>query len=343
MARESAADRLERKRRKTGKDKTAQDLRRVGGAMAGAGKALFGTEGGSASQKLERRRAEERAAKRKPTSGLRGTELNRERGMSNRQLNPRTMTAAERRAAGRTKQSRRGNVKVTKEAPAFTKVERQPKTSVKAPKSDMKTNMSEARSNVSADRGTGTGLPRTIGSARKQAEAQGTKAKTFMPKSGKAKAAVTAEELAKFRKKAGNTNLTYRGALRKFINERDGLTPKKPYETKKKVAKKAGGMMKAKGMKAGGKMKTKGMKAGGKVKKLKAGGFPDLTGDGKVTRKDVLKGRGVPGMKAGGKMKTKGYMAGGKMKTKGYKKGGKVKKLRGAGIESRGYRPIKMR
>ena len=282
----------------------------------------------SAADRLERRRREEAAAKRRPTSGLRGTELNRERGMSNRQLNPRTMTAAERRAAGRTKQSRRGNVKVTKEAPAFTKVERPPKTSVKAPKSDMKTNMSEARSNVSADRGTGTGLPRTIGSARKQAEAQGTKAKTFMSKSGKAKAAVTAEELAKFRKKAGNTNLTYRGALRKFINERDGLTPKKPYETKKKVAKKAGGMMKAKGM-----------KAGGKVKKLKAGGFPDLTGDGKVTRKDVLKGRGVPGMKAGGKMKTKGYMAGGKMKTKGYKKGGKV---RGAGIARKGVRPAKM-
>jgi len=339
MARESAADRLERKRRKTGKDKTAQDLRRVGGAMAGAGKALFGTEGGSASQKLERRRAEERAAKRRPTSGLRGTELNRERGMSNRQLNPRTMTAAERRAAGRTKQSRRGNVKVTKEAPAFTKVERQPKTSVKAPKSDMKTNMSEARSNVSADRGTGTGLPRTIGSARKQAEAQGTKAKTFMPKSGKAKAAVTAEELAKFRKKAGNTNLTYRGALRKFINERDGLTPKKPYETKKKVAKKAGGMMKAKGKANGGMMKAKGYSRGGKTN------FPDLTGDGEVTRKDILKGRGVRGMKTGG-MKTKGSMAGGKMKTKGYSAGGvkkaKAKKLRGAGIESRGYRRAKM-
>ena len=230
-------------------------------------------------------------------------------------------------------------VKVEKEAPAFTKVERQPKSNVKPPKSDMKTDMSEGRSNVSADRGTGTGLPRTIGSARKQAEAQGTKAKTFMPKSGKAKAAVTAEELAKFRKKAGNTDLTYRGALRKFINERDGLTPKKPYETKKKVAKKAGGMMKAKGKAGGGTMKAKGMKAGGKT------GFPDLTGDGKVTRKDVLKGRGVPGMKGGGMMKTKGATAGGKMKSKGYKKGGKVnkkQKVRGAGIARKGVRPAKM-
>ena len=27
--------------------------------------------------------------------------------------------------------------------------------------------------------------------------------------------------------------------------------------------------------------------------------FPDLTGDGKVTKKDILKGRGVPGFKNG--------------------------------------------
>ena len=29
--------------------------------------------------------------------------------------------------------------------------------------------------------------------------------------------------------------------------------------------------------------------------------FPDLTGDGKVTRADVLKGRGIEGFKKGGK------------------------------------------
>ena len=41
-------------------------------------------------------------------------------------------------------------------------------------------------------------------------------------------------------------------------------------------------MMKAKGKATGGMMKTKG-------KKAKAGGkFPDLTGDGKVTRKDMV-------------------------------------------------------
>jgi hypothetical protein len=317
MARESAADRLERRRREEGTDGTAQDLRKMGKAIKGAGKAVFGIEGGSASQKLERARREEAAAKRRPTSDMKGVKLNRERGMSSRQTSPKTMTAAERGAAGRTKQSRRGTVKVEKEPSAFTKVERPPKTNIKPPKSDMKTDMSEGKSNVSADRGTGTGLPRTIGSARKQAEKKGTKAKTFMSKSGKAKAAVTAEELAKFRKKAGNTNLTYRGALRKFLNERDGLTTKKAYETKKKkVAKKAGGMMKAKGYATGGKIPSG-------IGKGAGGGTQE----------------GIKKAKAGGMMKTKGMKAGGKMKTKGYKKGGKV---RGAGIARKGVRPAKM-
>jgi hypothetical protein len=39
-------------------------------------------------------------------------------------------------------------------------------------------------------------------------------------------------------------------------------------------------------------------KMGGKVKKS-GKGFPDLTGDGKVTFKDVLKGRGVIKKKGG--------------------------------------------
>lgn len=38
---------------------------------------------------------------------------------------------------------------------------------------------------------------------------------------------------------------------------------------------------------------AKGYKNGGEA-------FPDLTGDGKVTRKDILKGRGVKGFKDGG-------------------------------------------
>jgi hypothetical protein len=49
------------------------------------------------------------------------------------------------------------------------------------------------------------------------------------------------------------------------------------------------------------------------VKKLVKGGFPDLTGDGKVTKADVLKGRGVAMNKGGMKKQygAKNYMHGG--------------------------------
>tara|TARA_R100001129_G_scaffold162387_1_gene127578 strand:- start:219 stop:725 length:507 start_codon:yes stop_codon:yes gene_type:complete len=63
------------------------------------------------------------------------------------------------------------------------------------------------------------------------------------------------------------------------------------------------------------------LEMGGKVKEYKKGGkFPDLTGDGKVTFADVLKGRGVGEKKAMGGMKMPKYMMGGKMKK--FKKGG---------------------
>lgn len=44
-------------------------------------------------------------------------------------------------------------------------------------------------------------------------------------------------------------------------------------------------------------------KKGGSIKMQKGGGFPDLTKDGKVTKADVLKGRGV--FKKGGTVKSK--------------------------------------
>ena len=47
------------------------------------------------------------------------------------------------------------------------------------------------------------------------------------------------------------------------------------------------------------------MKAKGKKPKMASGGsFPDLTGDGKVTKADILKGRGVI-KKMGGTTKAK--------------------------------------
>ena len=50
--------------------------------------------------------------------------------------------------------------------------------------------------------------------------------------------------------------------------------------------------------------KVPGGKNGGRVVKMKdGGGFPDLTGDGKVTQADVLKGKGV--FKRGGSVNKK--------------------------------------
>jgi hypothetical protein len=45
------------------------------------------------------------------------------------------------------------------------------------------------------------------------------------------------------------------------------------------------------------------MKAAGKKPKMAKGGFPDLNNDGKVTKADILKGRGV--LKKGGAVKKK--------------------------------------
>ena len=101
----------------------------------------------------------------------------------------------------------------------------------------------------------------------------------------------------------------------------------------------------------GGEMKKKGYAMGGAAMKSKMaskGGakkFPDLTGDGKVTQADILKGRGVkqkpPGMMGGGMMKSKMASKGGKMGGKippGMKKGGAVrKKARGVGAAKRGF------
>jgi len=42
------------------------------------------------------------------------------------------------------------------------------------------------------------------------------------------------------------------------------------------------------------------------LNKKDGGGFPDLTGDGKVTKKDILKGRGVPGFSRGGGLAIQG-------------------------------------
>ena len=153
-------------------------------------------------------------------------------------------------------------------------------------------------------------------------------------------------------KKVGGIRRLLLGADGKFGGARgaiDFLPGKSRPKRKEPVNKMGGGMMKSKmaskGGARGGRRPT-GMKAGGP-----AGKFPDLTGDGKVTQADILKGRGVTkrmgggmmkskmaskggakggrkpgGMQAGGMMKSKGMAKGGAMKKKGYAMGGPIKK-----------------
>ena len=52
--------------------------------------------------------------------------------------------------------------------------------------------------------------------------------------------------------------------------------------------------------------------------------FPDLTGDGKVTKADILKGRGVPGAKKGGWIKDAIKKPGSLRKSLDVKKGEKI-------------------
>ena len=92
--------------------------------------------------------------------------------------------------------------------------------------------------------------------------------------------------------------------------------------------------------KRGGKMRKKGDKGAPTAanfkraaqtarKGMKKGGFPDLSGDGKTTMKDILIGRGVIKKEGGSKMqKKKAMKRGGVMKKKVKKAGGGIRKKR---------------
>ena len=86
---------------------------------------------------------------------------------------------------------------------------------------------------------------------------------------------------------------------RRMMAERGMSDMEKSNATTDMDAEKAGMIKKLMMMMGGSKGRAgKGMMGGGMVKKYKGGGsvkggFPDLTGDGKVTQKDILKGRGV--------------------------------------------------
>jgi len=106
------------------------------------------------------------------------------------------------------------------------------------------------------------------------------------------------------------------GAMNKALGPMAGLMPRMAASAQKKTARRAAtaaevaAMQKAEfdakraaasGMRARPMMEEV-MVAEGTPTMRKGGKLPDLTGDGKVTRADVLKGRGVPGFKKGSKV-----------------------------------------
>ena len=77
--------------------------------------------------------------------------------------------------------------------------------------------------------------------------------------------------------------------------------------------------LKTRRKKLGGSKAIGGNAKGGSISKLKAGGFPDLSGDGKITKKDVLMGRGVVKKQRGGEVNS--------LKKMGMNKGGLAGRL----------------
>ena len=203
---------------------------------------------------------------------------------------------------------------------AKTPASKTPAPKPKAPAAKPAANTSSRTSKPAAKSTTTSSTPASSGPKWKQykslAAAKKANSRFYMGSDGKKKLAITKEELGR---KKGET-------LTQAYNR---------FEGKKPVKKMGGGMMKSK-------MASKGGARGGRrAMGMKNGGFPDLTGDGKVTQADILKGRGVAKKKAGGMMKSKGYAKGGAMKKKGYSMGGAVKKKptkpRGVGAALRGY------
>ena len=111
----------------------------------------------------------------------------------------------------------------------------------------------------------------------------------------------------------------------------------------KEVRKKMGYMKKGGLAEATAKLKAQGLKDGGSAKK-----FPDLSGDGKVTMKDVLMGRGVIKKKNGGMVleiglrpaTEKEMKMAKKMKKPVKKAGGGMVRGSGAAVTGKGFKGV---
>lgn len=158
------------------------------------------------------------------------------------------------------------------------------------------------------------------------------------------RANVTKEQLQRLNLPVNNAG------LKKYLDFMDKNNRRPTKADKLTLNKKMGGMamkskMASKGGARGGKkmMMPGGMKNGGMASKGGARGgkkFPDLTGDGRVTQADILKGRGVTKKRNGGMMKSKGMAKGGAMTKKGFANGGAAMKKKGyakGGMAKKGY------
>lgn len=187
------------------------------------------------------------------------------------------------------------------------------KTTVKADPAKKTIKKGSPKGQVSKGAAPLEGKPRSIAAARKAGE------KYFFDSKGVKKLAVTGAEL----KKKGMTLKQWANSFAKKKQTKKHAESLKGFAA---IKKRAGGMMKKKGMAAGGKLKMV-EKDGKKVPFFAADGKGKMRGGGMMKKK---------GYAMGGAMKKKGMAKGGAMKKKGYKKGGKVLKMRGGGLATRG-------
>ena len=197
------------------------------------------------------------------------------------------------------------------------------------------------RGRVAGKKGIGANLPAKTATATKPAATKSTTTKAVPRVVAKAPglgSKVKTVLLGKDQKFGGDRGLIDFLPGKSRVKKKTKRTGSASKMSKRKFA--GGGMaskMSAKGGARGGKkmMMPGGMKAGGSASK-----FPDLTGDGKVTQADILKGRGVIKKKSGGMMKSKGMAKGGAMTKKGMAKGGAAMKKKGyakGGMTKKGY------
>ena len=197
------------------------------------------------------------------------------------------------------------------------------------------------RGRVAGKKGIGANLPAKTATATKPAATKSTTTKAVPRVVAKAPglgSKVKTVLLGKDQKFGGDRGLIDFLPGKSRAKKKTKRTGSASKMSKRKFA--GGGMaskMSAKGGARGGKkmMMPGGMKAGGSASK-----FPDLTGDGKVTQADILKGRGVIKKKNGGMMKSKGMAKGGAMTKKGMAKGGAAMKKKGyakGGMTKKGY------